>query len=136
MEKTSSSAVVQHHGIGRRKSSVARIWLKHGKGSIVVNGKPYNDYFDTEVTRKYVEQPLVVIGNQKGFDINVNVQGGGLVSQAGAIRLGIARALVESDATLKAIFKKHKFLTSDSRVKERKKYGQKAARAKFQFVKR
>lgn len=135
MEKATAS-VSSFHGIGRRKSSVARIWLKAGTGAIKVNGKSHEDYFDTDTTRKYIEQPLIVVGAPKSFDLMVNVQGGGLVSQAGAIRLGIARALIESDQALKAILKKNKMVTSDSRVKERKKYGQKAARAKFQFVKR
>lgn len=122
------------HGVGRRKSSVARVWLKPGKGSIIINGVEYNKYFETDLTKESIELPFKVSG--VSFDAEVNVNGGGLVGQAGAIKLGIARALVLSDENLKSVLKKYKLLTCDSRVKERKKYGQKAARRKFQFVKR
>lgn len=136
MKKVIASTSSRFHGVGRRKASVARVWLKPGKGSILVNGKKHNAYFDTDVTRRSVEQPLHVTNTTAAFDIIVNVEGGGVVSQAGAVRLGISRALVVADEGMKPVLKQHKFLTVDSRVKERKKYGQKAARRKFQFVKR
>ncbi|MFH1644315.1 MAG: 30S ribosomal protein S9 [bacterium] len=124
------------HEIGRRKKSVSRTWLTQGKGSIKVNDIDYDKYFDTLLTRKTVVAPLKLSGKEKAFDINILVQGGGLVGQAQAIRLSIARALVTFDEKLKPVMRKNGFLTVDSRVKERKKYGQKGARAKFQFVKR
>ena len=124
------------HGVGRRKRSVARVWMKLGKGEIVVNGKDYKNYFDTDFSRLKVVLPLKVTGNEKRFDINVNIFGGGMAGQADAIKLGISRALLDSDEKLRRALRTHKLLTVDSRVKERKKYGQKGARAKFQFVKR
>ena len=127
---------LQFHGVGRRKASVARVWLKTGKGDIWVNGKKYKDYFVTNTTQQLIEQPLQVASLEGKCDITINVIGGGVVGQAGAVRLGISRALVQSDSELRATLKKYKLLTVDSRIKERKKYGQKGARAKFQFVKR
>ena len=124
------------HGIGRRKSSVARVWLKPGTGSIVVNGKSYDTYFDTATAREMVVLPLKIADQASSFDIMVNVLGGGQLGQAGATRLGISRALVHFDERLRSILKQHKLLHCDSRVKERKKYGQRGARRKFQFVKR
>jgi small subunit ribosomal protein S9 len=124
------------HGIGRRKSSVARVWLRAGKGAIVINGKDFKDYFDTEVTRLKASTPFRVIPIESQFDIEANVNGGGLCSQADAVKLGIARAMVTVDERLRSQLRQHDLLTVDSRVKERKKYGQKAARRKFQFVKR
>jgi small subunit ribosomal protein S9 len=129
-------ASILSHGVGRRKASVARVWLRQGKGEILVNGDDYQQYFDTEYARKIVIAPLKQLEIEKKFDIAVNVVGGGIVGQAGAVRLGIARALLESDASLRAALKKLGYLSVDSRKKERKKYGQKAARRKFQFVKR
>ena len=134
MKKTSTSSIF--HGTGRRKSSVARVWLKPGKGSIVVNTQEYQKYFDTDINRDSVNIPLKVVGRAKDYDIKINVFGGGMVGQAGAIKLGIARALLAVDESLRTVLRKHGLLTVDSRVKERKKYGQKGARAKFQFVKR
>lgn len=134
--KTTKGAPLAH-GVGRRKSSVARVWLRRGGGSITVNGKESNSYFDTDVTRRDVQTPFRVLPQlAKSFDILVNVKGGGSCSQAGAARLGIARALVSNDEELRIELRKHGLLTVDSRLKERKKYGQKGARAKFQFVKR
>ncbi len=124
------------HGVGRRKRSVARAWLKPGKGSIVVNGKDYTEYFDTDVTKNMILTPFKVVGKDKNFDVNVNVQGGGMVGQAQAIRLSFARALLSIDENLRSVLRKNGLLTVDARIKERKKYGQKGARAKFQFVKR
>lgn len=124
------------HGVGRRKSSVARVWLGQGKGTITVNGRSLENYFPTLVTQKTVLRPGEVTGKSKDIDIQVNVSGGGVVSQAGAVRLGIARALLEVDASMRPALKKEGLLRCDSRVKERKKYGQRGARRKFQFVKR
>ncbi len=125
------------HGVGRRKKSVARVWLKrNGKGNITINGKDYVTHFDTEVTRAMVTVPLGLCKYEKMFDVQVNVNGGGIVGQAGATQLGIARALLSFDEELRVLFRQNDLLTVDSRIKERKKYGQKAARRKFQFVKR
>jgi small subunit ribosomal protein S9 len=133
MNKATSS---NYHGVGRRKSSVARVWLKKGSGNILVNGLNYTEYFDTKDNKDNVVQPLKVLSLDKQFDVDVNVAGGGLTGQSGAVRLGISRALLSFDEKFKSVLKKYRFLTVDSRVKERKKYGQKAARRKFQFVKR
>jgi small subunit ribosomal protein S9 len=124
------------HGVGRRKSAVARVWMKSGKGEILVNGKDYRDHFDTSATRLNVELPFKVTGLGKKFDVSVNINGGGIAGQSGAVQLGIARALLITDENLRKVLRQNGLLTVDSRVKERKKYGQKAARAKFQFVKR
>lgn len=133
MNKTTSST---YHGVGRRKSSVARVWLKKGSGNILVNGLDYKKYFDTKENKDNITLPLEVLSLGKQFDIDVNVEGGGMVGQSGAVRLGISRALISFDEKFRPVLKKYKFLTVDSRIKERKKYGQKAARRKFQFVKR
>ncbi len=124
------------HGVGRRKSSVARVWLTPGAGDVTINGRSANDYFDTTITRETIQTPFKVIGRGAQFNIVVNVVGGGVVSQAGAVRLGISRALLASDETLKPLLKKNGLLHCDARLKERKKYGQRGARRKFQFVKR
>ncbi len=124
------------HGVGRRKCAVARVWLKKGNGKILVNGRDYQNYFDTDVTRGMAVAPLRLLNKEKEFDVKVNVYGGGIVGQASAVRLAISRALLASDEKLKQLLRKHGLLTVDSRVKERKKYGQRGARAKFQFVKR
>lgn len=131
-----ASVAPKSHGVGRRKSSIARVWLRPGKGAILVNGKDFKEYFDTEITRLKASTPFRVMQADLGYDVEVNVIGGGLCSQADAIKLGIARALVEADETLRPALRQHDLLTVDSRLKERKKYGQKAARRKFQFVKR
>lgn len=140
MTKTKKEAVTKsptlYHGVGRRKSSVARVWLSRGKGNVSVNGKDYTNYFDTELSRLTAYQPLSVVPGATDYDVKVNVQGGGLCSQADAIKLGIARALLSGHEALRPMLRKLGFLTVDDRLKERKKPGQKAARAKFQFVKR
>lgn len=123
------------HGVGRRKSSVARVWLRRGTGKIVVNGKDHTQYFDTDITRMDASRPFAVVPNA-GYDVEANVEGGGVYSQAGAVRLGIARAMVELNEEIRTALRAEGLLTCDSRVKERKKPGQKAARRKFQFVKR
>ena len=125
-----------HHGVGRRKSATARVWLKNGSGSILVNGRNYAEYFDTDATRQGLVSALTVTGLTNNFDVSANVQGGGRTGQSDAIKLGIARALLTVDESHRAVLREHGLLTVDSRVKERKKYGQKAARKKFQFVKR
>lgn len=124
------------HGVGRRKTAIARVWLRPGKGALNVNGKDFKDYFDTDVTRTDATVPFHVAPVSMQFDVQVNVVGGGLYAQAGAIKLGIARALVRYDESLRPLLRQHKLLTVDARRKERKKYGQPAARRKFQFVKR
>ncbi len=123
------------HGVGRRKAAVARVWLSKGSGTITVNGQNHEEYFDTLINRNALLVPFKVT-NQKSFDAKVSVNGGGLRGQADAICLGIARALLESDEALRLTLRKNDLLTVDSRVKERKKYGQRGARRKFQFVKR
>lgn len=124
------------HGVGRRKSSVARVWLKRGKGSLVVNGKDFATYFDTESNRLEASKPFAVLPAAKDYDVQVNVIGGGVNSQAGAVRLGLSRALLEANEGFRSELRKHGLLTVDDRLKERKKYGQPGARRKFQFVKR
>ena len=122
--------------VGRRKSSVARVYVKPGQGKITVNGKDYKDYFDTTLSCLKVASPLKVTNLDTLKDVYINVFGGGLKSQADAAKLGIARVLLASNEQFRLTLRKHNLLTVDSRVKERKKYGQKAARRKFQFVKR
>lgn len=124
------------YATGRRKTSVARVWLKPGSGNIVVNKKPLEDYFGRETSKMIVRQPLALTENLAKFDILVNVCGGGPSGQAGAIKHGITRALMEADADLRGALKKAGFVTRDSRAKERKKYGKAAARRSFQFSKR
>lgn len=124
------------HGVGRRKTAVARIWLRRGNGQIKVNGQDYISYFDTKVAADVAATPFKVCPVGADFDVEANVCGGGKVAQANAVKLGIARAFVEFDANAKPMLKKHGLMTVDARKKERKKYGQKGARAKFQFVKR
>jgi len=125
-----------YYGTGRRKSSVARVFLKSGKGAIVVNGKPIDEYFARETGRMVARQPLEVTSNQGSFDILVNVFGGGESGQAGAIRHGIARALVDFDATLKSALSQAGLITRDAREVERKKVGLRKARRRKQFSKR
>jgi small subunit ribosomal protein S9 len=124
------------HGVGRRKSAVARVWLKRGKGNLLVNQKDYTQYFDTEVTRLAAALPFHAYPQAANYDVQVNVCGGGLSAQADAVKLGIARALIQMNEDIKPILRQHGLLTVDARLKERKKPGQKAARRKFQFVKR
>nr|MCR5526153.1 30S ribosomal protein S9 [Lachnospiraceae bacterium] len=125
----------RYYGTGRRKSSVARVYLVPGKGEIKINKKGIDDYFGLETLKMIVRQPLVATQNEEKFDVLVNVYGGGYTGQAGAIRHGISRALLEVDAEYRPILKKEGFLTRDPRMKERKKYGLKAARRAPQFSK-
>ena len=124
------------YGTGRRKSSVARVRLLPGNGNVTINGRTMDDYFGLETLRMLVRQPLELTNTMGKYDVVVNVVGGGVSGQAGAIRHGITRALIESDETLKPILKKAGFVTRDPRMKERKKYGLKAARRAPQFSKR
>lgn len=128
--------MVQYLGTGRRKKSVARIFLRPGKGEIQVNGRAFENYFPTESARAIVRQPLAATETNDKFDLVILADGGGVAGQAGAARLGIARALVEFNAELRGRLKKLGFLTRDPRAHERKKYGQKGARKRFQFSKR
>mgnify|MGYP001817353252 CR=1 FL=1 len=125
-----------HYGTGRRKTSSARVFLRPGSGQIEINGRAIDDYFPDRVMQMIARQPLSVVDKEDAFDLTVTVRGGGANGQAGAIRHGVARALVESDAELRPPLKAAGFLTRDPRKKERKKYGQKGARARFQFSKR
>ena len=125
-----------NYATGRRKKSVARVWIKKGSGKIYVNGKVMNQYFKRPVHQLIVVMPLQETNVINKFDVKCNVRGGGLSGQAGAIIHGISRALVKTDSTLKKTLKKNKFTTRDSRKVERKKYGHKKARRSFQFSKR
>lgn len=129
-------AITQYYGTGRRKTSVARVYLRPGKGEIIVNRTPIAEYFNRDSVKQVLKQPLSLTGTIEDFDILVNVQGGGKTGQAGAVRLGIARALCESNPDHRPILKKAGLLTRDARKVERKKYGQPGARKKFQFSKR
>jgi small subunit ribosomal protein S9 len=126
----------EYYGTGKRKSSTARVFLAPGAGSITVNKRDLNQYFSNETQRTLIRYPLTLTDNVGKFDIRVTVDGGGIVGQAGAIRLGITKALIEFNAELRARLKRAGLLTRDSRIKERKKYGQKGARKRFQFSKR
>ena len=129
-------AAQQNYGTGRRKSAVARVYLKPGKGDIVVNGKPVDQFFSRETGRMIVRQPLALTDNLARFDIQVNVDGGGESGQAGAVRHGITRALIDYDETLKPVLKKAGLVTRDAREVERKKVGLHKARRRKQFSKR
>ena len=124
------------YGTGRRKSAVARVFMKRGSGAIVVNGKPLDEYFSRETGRMIVRQPLELVEQTVGFDIQVNVCGGGESGQAGAVRHGITRALIQFDAELKPVLSKAGFVTRDAREVERKKVGLRKARKRPQYSKR
>lgn len=129
-------ADIQYYGTGRRKTATARVFLTPGKGQITVNKEKFEDYFRSETQRMIIRQPLQLTDTLTKFDIQVNVRGGGISGQAGAVRHGITRALIEFNNDLRKKLKKAGFVTRDPRVKERKKYGQKGARKRFQFSKR
>jgi small subunit ribosomal protein S9 len=131
-----AATIVQYLGTGRRKRSVARVFLRPGKGEIKVNNRSFENYFPTESSRAMVRQPLAATETMEKFDLLILADGGGVTGQAGAARLGISRALVEFNAELRSRLKKLGFLTRDPRAHERKKYGQKGARKRFQFSKR
>ena len=126
----------RYYGTGRRKKSIARVYLVPGKGDITINKRSMDEYFGLETLKVIVRQPLVATENADKFDVIVTVRGGGYTGQAGAIRHGIARALLQADADFRPVLKKAGFLTRDPRMKERKKYGLKAARRASQFSKR
>lgn len=128
--------VARYYGTGRRKKSVARVFLTHGTGIITINGKGIDDYFGQETLKVIVRQPFEAIGASSKYDVVATVHGGGYTGQAGAVRHGIARALVEEDAENKSPLKKEGYLTRDPRMKERRKYGLKKARKAPQFSKR
>ena len=129
-------ATAKFYGTGRRKKSVARVYLVPGTGKITINKRDIDEYFGLETLKVVVRQPLVATETERKFDVIVNVKGGGYTGQAGAIRHGVARALLEADADYRPVLKKAGFLTRDPRMKERKKYGLKAARRAPQFSKR
>ncbi len=129
-------ATQQNYGTGRRKSAVARVFIKPGKGAIVINNKPIDDYFSRKTGRMIVRQPLELTNNVNTFDIMVNIHGGGESGQAGAVRHGITRALIDYDATLKPTLSKAGLVTRDAREVERKKVGLRKARRRKQFSKR
>jgi len=131
-----SLASIEYYATGRRKTSAARVFLRPGKGAITVNHREFDKYFTTEALRTQVRRPLLLTETGEKFDILATVNGGGEHGQAGAVRLGIARALVAYNAELRKQLKKDGLLTSDSRIKERKKYGLAGARKRFQFSKR
>jgi small subunit ribosomal protein S9 len=131
MEKQSA-----YYATGRRKTAVARTWIKPGNGAILINNREIGEYFPTESARLVLTQPLTITNNMGNIDIKVTVAGGGISGQVGAIRHGITQALIEMDPDLRPVLKKAGFVKRDPRVKERKKYGQKGARARFQFSKR
>jgi len=127
---------VKFTAVGRRKESVARVQLIPGKGAITANGKPYEKYFARETDRIIIAQPLALTNSVSKYDVVANLSGGGLTGQAGALRLGISRALIAADPDIKDLLRKNGFLTRDPRAKERKKYGLKGARKRFQWTKR
>ncbi|GIZ15924.1 30S ribosomal protein S9 [Capnocytophaga catalasegens] len=124
------------HKIGRRKTAVARIYMKAGSGKIVVNKRDLNEYFTTPILQYKVKQPFTLLNAEESYDLNVNVYGGGITGQAEAIRLAVSRALCEIDVENRAVLKPEGLLTRDPRMVERKKFGQKKARKRFQFSKR
>jgi small subunit ribosomal protein S9 len=129
-------AEIEYYGTGRRKTSTARVYLRPGAGDVLVNRKPFDRYFPNETLRMIIRQPLQLTETTNKFDLVINVSGGGPAGQAGAIRHGITRALLEFNADLRPTLKHAGLVTRDPRIKERKKYGQKGARKRFQFSKR
>jgi len=126
----------RYYATGKRKTAVARVWMKLGSGQYVINGRAIDDYFPLEELRLMVNKPFMLTDNADKFDVVANIYGGGIAAQAWALGHGIAKALIEFNGTLRSVLKKHGLVTRDPRAKERKKYGQRAARARFQFSKR
>jgi small subunit ribosomal protein S9 len=126
----------RYYATGKRKSAIARVYMKTGNGNIVVNKRSYEEYFSRPSLKMIIKQPFEITGKKDQFDLYINVSGGGVAGQAGAVKHGISKALLEYDAELRPILKKAGFLTRDARVVERKKYGQPGARKRFQFSKR
>ena len=131
-----TSSKIQYYGTGKRKSSIARVYLRPGTGKITINKRTIEDYFPSDALKMILKQPLVFTESADKFDVYANIRGGGLTGQAWAMRLGISRALCDFNQELRARLKKGGFLTRDARVKERKKYGQPGARKRFQYSKR
>ena len=127
---------LQYYGTGKRKTSVARVFLRPGKGQIQVNGRPLEDYFPSDTHKMVVKQPLQLTESSDKFDVHAKIRGGGLSGQASALRLGVSRALCDFSQELRGRLKAAGFLTRDARIKERKKYGQPGARKRFQYSKR
>jgi len=125
-----------HYATGRRKTAVARVWLKQGSGKILVNNKDLISYFNRDTLKMIIEQPLIIAGGIEKYDINAKVKGGGKTAQADAVKLGMARALVQMNPDLRPDLRRGGFITRDPREKERKKYGQPGARKRFQYSKR
>jgi small subunit ribosomal protein S9 len=125
-----------YYATGKRKNAIARTWIKPGSGEIMINGRTLEDYFRVYTAKTIITQPLVLTNNKDKFDIKIKVVGGGIIGQAGAIRHGITKALIDFDGDLRPALKRAGFVRRDPREKERKKYGQKGARARFQFSKR
>ena len=126
----------RYYATGKRKTAIARVYMKAGSGNIVVNKRNYEEYFTRPSLKMVIRQPFEITGKKDQFDLYVNVRGGGVAGQAGAVKHGISKALLEYDAELRSVLKKAGFLTRDARVVERKKYGQPGARKRFQFSKR
>lgn len=124
------------HAVGKRKNAIARIYLRPGTGKITINNRAFEDYFPIEISRMIIRQPLELVNFGPEWDIVVNVQGGGIFGQAGAIKHGLSKALLALNPDFRPLLKKAGFLTRDARIKERKKYGQRGARARFQYSKR
>jgi len=136
MEETSKQVTFPVHAIGKRKSAIARVWMKQGVGNILINRRPIDEYFGRETMKMIVKQPLELTDSAGRYDFLINVKGGGVAGQAGAIKHGISKALLVVDSELRPVLKKAGFFVRDSRIKERKKYGQPGARARFQYSKR
>jgi len=124
------------YATGKRKTAIARVWMKEGSGAFTVNSRNFDDYFTRDSLKMIIQQPLEIVGKKDQFDFYINVRGGGIAGQAGAIKHGISKALTEFDLELRPLLKRAGFLTRDARIKERKKYGQPGARKRFQFSKR
>jgi small subunit ribosomal protein S9 len=125
-----------YYATGKRKTAIARTWIMPGNGEITINDSPMDDYFKVEVVKTIIKQPLVLTNTLESFDVKARVTGGGFSGQAGAIRHGISKALISANPELRKVLKRAGYIRRDARVKERKKYGQKGARARFQFSKR
>lgn len=130
------AAEKRFYATGKRKTAIARVYMKTGSGVIVVNKRSFDDYFTRDSLKMIIQRPLELVGQKDLFDVYINVHGGGISGQAGAVKHGISKALLEVDGEYRSILKKAGFLTRDSRIKERKKYGQPGARKRFQFSKR
>ncbi len=129
-------ALKQFYATGKRKTAVARVWMREGSGEFIVNKRNFEDYFQQDTAKQLITRPLDITGTRGKFNFLVNVRGGGVTGQAGAVKHGIAKALVEYDESLKQSLKRAGMLTRDARIKERKKYGQPGARKRYQYSKR